>query len=403
VAGGNEVSDAFLRPALEWTIEYLRAARLHDPALRYPSRLRQFLAQRHLSVAELKAVRRLIDRDSAFRETLSASVPDDADPIVRLWLTRPVGWESTLADLEAADLKRRLESEQGSELAREVRRRQAAEARADAAEQALNTAESRCADFEGASQRLAAEIETLSAEVERLRSELASLKTELRHERDRHGATSARLEAARAAERQAAADAEHAAQITDKVLQDRSDVLSVGIDLADIVEQARRLSARIAELVPEPDQAVREPLAVPGRLSGDRVAAAQHLVRSGATVIVDGYNVAKRWRPTHDLRSQRELLVAGIEAVVSRLGADIAVVFDGDEVIGSHAVRRSPVRVMWSPRGVTADDVIRAEVQRLPLNRPVIVVTDDREIINDVRVAGANHVGSDAFIGLLER
>jgi predicted RNA-binding protein with PIN domain len=66
-------------------------------------------------------------------------------------------------------------------------------------------------------------------------------------------------------------------------------------------------------------------------------------------------------------------------------------------------VRRSAVRVMWSPRGVTADDVIRAEVQRLPLNRPVIVVTDDREIINDVRVAGANHVGSDAFIGLLER
>jgi predicted RNA-binding protein with PIN domain len=403
VAGANEVSDAFLRPALEWAIEFLRVARLRDPTLRYPSRLRQFLAQRHLSGAELKAVRRLIDRDTAFRDMLAESVPADADPVIHLWFARPDDWESTLADLEAAELQRRVETEQGSELAREVRRRQAAEARADAAEQALSTVESRCEEAEGDSRRAATQIEDLSAEIERLRSELSAVKTELRHERDRHGATSARLEAARAAERQAAADAQHAAHITDKVLQDRSEVMSIGTDFADIVEQARRLAARIAEVVPAPDQVMREPLAVPGRLSGDRVATAQHLVRSGATVIVDGYNVAKRWRPTEDLRTQRELLISGIEALVARLGADIAVVFDGDEVVGSHAPRRSPVRVLWSPRGTTADDVIRAEVQRLPLTRPVIVVTDDREIINDVRAAGANHVSSDAFIGLLER
>ena len=62
-------------------------------------------------------------------------------------------------------------------------------------------------------------------------------------------------------------------------------------------------------------------------------------------------------------------------------GADITVIFDGATVVGAHADRRRMVRVRYSPDGVTADDVIRDEVRRLPPTRSIVVVTDDAEIV----------------------
>ena len=59
------------------------------------------------------------------------------------------------------------------------------------------------------------------------------------------------------------------------------------------------------------------------------------------------------------------------------------------------------IRVVYSPVGVTADDVIRSEVDRLPHDRAVVVVTNDRAIVRDVRAAGANVVPSNAFIAAL--
>ena len=43
---------------------------------------------------------------------------------------------------------------------------------------------------------------------------------------------------------------------------------------------------------------------------------------------------------------------------------------------------------MYSPNGMTADDLIRGEVRRLPLSRPVVVITDD-QAIQRVRSEGA--------------
>ena len=56
---------------------------------------------------------------------------------------------------------------------------------------------------------------------------------------------------------------------------------------------------------------------------------------------------------------------------------------------------------MYSPAGVIADDVIRDEVQRLPATRAVVVVTNDREIVRDVRAMGANTMTSDQLGALL--
>jgi predicted RNA-binding protein with PIN domain len=56
---------------------------------------------------------------------------------------------------------------------------------------------------------------------------------------------------------------------------------------------------------------------------------------------------------------------------------------------------------MYSPNGITADDVIREEVRRLPLSRPVVVITDDQAIKRDVRSEGANIVSSHHFSQVL--
>jgi predicted RNA-binding protein with PIN domain len=77
------------------------------------------------------------------------------------------------------------------------------------------------------------------------------------------------------------------------------------------------------------------------------------------------------------------------------------VVFDGASVVGAHASRRRLLRVVYSPEGVIADDVIRDEVRRLPASRAVVVVTNDAEIVGDVKALGANIVPSNALIAVL--
>ena len=81
----------------------------------------------------------------------------------------------------------------------------------------------------------------------------------------------------------------------------------------------------------------------------------------------------------------------------------MAVVFDGSDVIGAHSARRRLVRVRYSPAGVTADDVIRAEVGAANTSRAVVVVTNDGAVRRDVAAAGANTVSSDAFLDVALR
>jgi hypothetical protein len=45
--------------------------------------------------------------------------------------------------------------------------------------------------------------------------------------------------------------------------------------------------------------------------------------------------------------------------------------------------------------------VIRKEVAAIPVSTPVIVVTNDQAIINDVRAEGANTVRSDQFLQII--
>jgi predicted RNA-binding protein with PIN domain len=61
------------------------------------------------------------------------------------------------------------------------------------------------------------------------------------------------------------------------------------------------------------------------------------------------------------------------------------------------------VRVLYSPLGVIADDVIRQLVAAEPTGRPVVVVTSDQAVVRDVRRGGARAVDSVVLVKLLAR
>jgi predicted RNA-binding protein with PIN domain len=89
--------------------------------------------------------------------------------------------------------------------------------------------------------------------------------------------------------------------------------------------------------------------------------------------------------------------------MAKRWNMTATIVFDGANVEGAHAASRRRVRIVYSPAGVSADDVLRAEVAAQDPEKPVVVVTNDRAIIKDVVAAGANTIASDDFLVLLRR
>jgi len=146
---------------------------------------------------------------------------------------------------------------------------------------------------------------------------------------------------------------------------------------------------------------LRVALSLPGGVISSSSEAAAFLVRTDAQVIIDGYNVAMLGWPSSNLESQRRQLLDGVENLARRFGTSVTVVFDGAAVVGAHTDRRRLIRVRYSPAGVTADDVIRSEVQRLPASTAVVVVTNDAEILHDVRAVGVNTLPSNALLAVL--
>nr|WP_232523737.1 NYN domain-containing protein [Nocardioides sp. MAH-18] len=123
-----------------------------------------------------------------------------------------------------------------------------------------------------------------------------------------------------------------------------------------------------------------------------------------ARLIVDGYNVSKRAWPSSSLEAQRNRLAGSLAALVARTGAETTLVFDAAET--DHrppVVAPRGVRVLYSPRGVLADDVVRDLVSVEPQGRVVVVVTADRAVATDVAAAGARVVDPDALLGLIAR
>jgi predicted RNA-binding protein with PIN domain len=121
-----------------------------------------------------------------------------------------------------------------------------------------------------------------------------------------------------------------------------------------------------------------------------------------AHLIVDGYNVTKTAWPEQSLERQRERLLAGIAPLVARSGAEVTVVFDAAGSTERPVVNRPRgVRVLYSPAGVIADDVIRELVAAEPRGRPLVVVSSDNEVAGDVVRAGARCLAAGALTRLV--
>lgn len=150
------------------------------------------------------------------------------------------------------------------------------------------------------------------------------------------------------------------------------------------VEQAR--AAKVpAPVTPAPPAAPRlvpgRPSRLPARTRPETTEVAQALLHAGRLVLIDGYNVTRTHRSDLDLEGQRRWLVNLVAGAVATRRIEATVVFDGHASPGQGSSRRDRgVTVVFTPEGVTADDDLVFEVEALEPSRPVVVVTDDREL-----------------------
>jgi len=125
-------------------------------------------------------------------------------------------------------------------------------------------------------------------------------------------------------------------------------------------------------------------------------------------VIVDGYNamhalpIGADW-PGRTFKDRRDGFVARLgEYAVSR-GAKVTVVFDGakggDPAGGFE--RQSGVDVLYSPRGVEADRLIRDLVDSSERKQDLLIVSSDRGVYGYARTRGASVARADELVGRL--
>jgi hypothetical protein len=117
----------------------------------------------------------------------------------------------------------------------------------------------------------------------------------------------------------------------------------------------------------------------------------------GVLVVVDGYNVAKQGAATDDLAGQRATVVNRCVELAHRHGTAFIVVFDGDSSVVAPPLSTRSIRVIYSPTGTTADEVIAGIVDRTAATRQIVVVSSDRAVGAHADRGGAFVLRSEVF------
>ncbi|HZG94478.1 MAG TPA: NYN domain-containing protein [Mycobacteriales bacterium] len=417
----------------------LAAERLGQlPADEIPGALRQFARFTPAKRARLAAapLATAVDADPVFRSSVAQAVraaypelvgaldagapPPAADPFdaaAAAYLCRTPGWPDVVR--HAADV---LES---------------AAARTAAATDAAGTAR--------LSEQLAAAKSAVKVERERARAEIAAVRSELDDARRRLRMATEAQRAAEAAAETASAERDKLRRAAERLgTSSEAELKRARARLAELesqLEQVRRAGREsrsldelrlwlLVDTLTNAAQGLRRELALPptearpadaivdrlqsargsepasGRgLAPDDAAWLESLVAvPGVHLVVDGYNVTKTGYGTLPLEAQRTRLVQGVASLAARTGAEVTVVFDGAErLTGAAPTTPRRVRVIFSPVGRLADDVILSLVRAEPPGRPVVVVSSDAEVADGARAAGARAVASPALLGLLGR
>lgn len=396
-------------------------ARVLPDVARVPASLRKVAAfaparrARHGAGAILAS----LDADEDFRGhvgVLVAAIPEDgsaADRAARAWLVRPDGADGALREAldeltslsevdvataaqvgvlseqvaalvqaerdervrhkaalqklkdENVDLRRKLGETRSAERAA----RERADRLADESSTALEAATAATSAAEADARRLRAQVEELRAVVQRGRSEG-------RAERD-EASLRARLLLDTVLEATAGLQRELALPSTDGRPADRVEIAQA-------------------------EEGVRSPMA--GLAATSPALLEQYLSLPRPHLIVDAYNVSMTAWPSSSLEIQRTRLLSALATLVARTRIEVTAVFDA-HAGGPRPVVSTPrgVRVVFSPEGVIADDVIREYVAAEPTGRVVVVATSDQAVARDVVADGARAVAAEALVGLLRR
>ena len=411
---GGAIEHRYLRSAIEYAVLMAEETQKRKPPMPVPNALRAFFGKPRVPAGALGRLRRAIEHDDVFRQRIAAgALPELVDEVGRLWLQRPANWAEEAQRSIAESERAAVEADALTSLRRAEKRRVAAEEAAVRSLAEIARLTAIVDDHQVEVDRLRADLTKADELLAETKAELIDVRNEARHSRDRESAAVTRL-AAVTAERDALASSASSRPPTDtgtppigdlpsdielKQLRDLADAAARAA--ADASRRAAEILARRERSTPAAPSPSRRPIALPGGLIASSAEAASFLARSGALMLVDGYNVAMLGWPKLALDAQRTALIESLENLARRFGTDVTTVFDGAEVVGAHAGRRRTTRVMYSPPGVTADDVIRSEIERLPADRHLVVVTNDAEVARDARAGGCNVVSSNALLALL--
>jgi multidrug efflux pump subunit AcrA (membrane-fusion protein) len=405
---------------LERALDEARRGEERTPSDPAPKELTPYLSFQKLNAPALTAILRVLDTDDDFRQrVLAATPPESVNALSWLVLTRPPGWQDVVrAAAEGRD---------------EQAGTQEAERRLRDLQRQLEAAERKRVHAEAELARRRDEVEAATEELSAVRRDRRQNEEAVRSAERRTEDLEQKLadRDARVAEAQGAREArEHELAETGRLLAEaRAEVarrpahLLPGerpVDVAALRQAADRLQRSTATLAksvdgilaavpPEPVDldgaeaapAPRTPLTLPGGVVADTVEGARWLLgQPGVVVLVDGYNVAKTAWPDVELEEQRTRLLRVLDELMARTGAPAEVVFDGPDAPAPAGRQTTPsVNVRYSG-GELADDVVVALVGTFPVQRPVVVVSNDLEGLDGARREGANVIGSTTLIGL---
>jgi predicted RNA-binding protein with PIN domain len=240
--------------------------------------------------------------------------------------------------------------------------------------------------------------ELLATERGRLNRANADHEAELRRLRGRLSAA----EAAAGATRQTAKEARQVDDARLWLLLETIGQAAVGLRRELALEPTSVLPADVvgAEAAERPEGGTRRARALD---ADDPAHLDQLLSLPKAHLIVDGYNVTKTGFGEISLEQQRGRLVSGLGGLAAQTRAEVTVVFDGaDRLVGLPPAPRG-VRVLFSRKGETADELIRRLVRAEPAGRPIVVISSDREVADGVRRHGAYPLSSGTLLRRLAR
>lgn len=364
----------------------------------------------------VRAVARAGDLGEAVRDGAHPAAADPVEVAALAYLARPEGWTELVGS--ANDAVQAAAADQA--VAEELRRAQAEADRSRAAADAARTE----------TERLRERAASLAAEAGDLREQVRQLTKAVRDTEEQQRRTAQLLATEKG--RLARATSEHEAEL--RRLRTRLTEAERELEGSRHIEREGRAidDARLwllLETIGQAAQGLRRELALEptDKLPADFVAAASAETAAGAAerpraldaddparldqllalpkahLVIDGYNVTKRGYGEISLEQQRKRLVSGLGGLAAQTGAEVTVAFDGAERVVGLPPNPRGVRVLFSKKRETADELIRRLVRAEPAGRPVVVISSDKEVADGVRRHGAYPLGADALLRRLDR